>query len=97
MKKEVSKSSKMIDLYNKGMEIKDIAAKLGERYQFVYNVVSNYCRVNDVELRTVKRTGGKKEQVIALLKAGKACTEISRELKTNINYVYKIRKEVEQA
>ena len=94
-KKATSKSAQMVEMYNKGMEIKDIATKMGVRYNFVYNVVSNHCRVNDIELRTSKRTGDKKEQVLAMLADGKTPTEISKELKTNINYVYKIRKETE--
>lgn len=94
-KKATSKSAQMVEMYNKGMEIKDIATKMGVRYNFVYNVVSNHCRVNDVELRTSKKSGEKKDQVIAMLKDGKTPTEISKELKTNVNYVYKIRKEME--
>ena len=91
------KSEGMKALYNAGVEIKEIAAFYGVRYNFVYNVVSNYCRMNDVVLRTNHRDSGnhKKDQIIALLKAGKACVEISKELKTNINYVYKLRKELE--
>lgn len=94
-KKATSKSAQMVEMYNKGMEIKDIATKMGVRYNFVYNVVSNHCRVNDVELRTSKKSGEKKDQVIAMLKDGKTPIEISKELKTNVNYVYKIRKEME--
>ena len=94
-KKATSKSAQMVEMYNKGMEIKDIATKMGVRYNFVYNVVSNHCRVNDVELRTSKKSGEKKDQVIAMLKDGKTPIEISKKLKTNVNYVYKIRKEME--
>ncbi len=99
VKNAKSKSEGYKLLYNAGVEIKEIANFYGVRYNFVYNVISNYCRVEDVELRTNHRTDGesKKDQVIAMLKEGKACTEISKELKTNINYVYKIRKEVETA
>ena len=88
-----SKSQTMIELYNAGEDIKTIANKLNVRYNFVYNVVSNYCRINDVELRTNKTRGNKKEAIIALLKAGKTNSEISKELKTNYQYVYKITKE----
>lgn len=99
VKNAKSKSEGYKLLYNEGVEIKEIANFYGVRYNFVYNVISNYCRVEDVELRTNHRTDGesKKDQVIAMLKAGKTCTEISKELKTNINYVYKLRKEVETA
>ena len=99
VKNAKSKSEGYKLLYNAGLEINEIKDFYGVKYNFVYNVISNYCRVEDVELRTNHRTNGesKKDQVIAMLKAGKTCTEISKELKTNINYVYKIRKEVENA
>ena len=93
LKAEGSKSSKMKELYNGGMEIKEIAEVLGVRYNFVYNVISNECRVNDIELRTNKNRGGKKDMIIALYKEGKSNAEISKELKTNYQYVYKVVKE----
>lgn len=88
-----SKSKAMIELYNSGLEIKQIAQALDVRYNFVYNVVSNYCRMNDVELRTNKENGNsKKVKIEELFKQGKSNTEIAKELKTNYNYVYKITK-----
>ena len=92
LKAEGSKSSKMKELYNGGLEIKEIATLLNVRYNFVYNVISNECRVNDIELRTNKSRGGKKEAIIALFKEGKSNAEISKELKTNYQYVYKVVK-----
>lgn len=94
---EGSKSSKMIKLYNEGVDIKEIAKLMQVRYNFVYNVVSNNCRINGIELRTVKKGDGtnKKDIIVKMLGEGKSCTEISAELKTNINYVYKVRKELE--
>lgn len=89
-----SKSKKMVALYNGGLEIKEIATLMDVRYNFVYNVISNMCRMNDVELRTNKDNGtSKKSLIIALMKEGKSNTEIAKELKTNYNYVYKITKE----
>ena len=89
-----SKSKKMITLYNGGMEIKEIATLMEVRYNFVYNVISNMCRMNDVELRTNKGNGNsKKAIIIEMMKEGKSNTEIAKELKTNYNYVYKITKE----
>lgn len=88
-----SKSQAMIELYNHDLEIKQIAEIMNVRYNFVYNVVSNYCRMNDVELRTNKdNKNSKKLQIEELFKAGKTNTEIAAELKTNYNYVYKITK-----
>ena len=95
---DLSKSKKMVELYNLGLEIKEIATLMEVRYNFVYNVVSNMCRMNDVELRTNKETGNsKKALIIAMYQEGKSNTEIAKELKTNYNYVYKITKEAMQA
>ena len=91
---EVSKSKKMIALYEGGMEIKEIATLMEVRYNFVYNVISNMCRMNDVELRTNKDSGNSKKAIIlTMFQEGKSNTEIAKELKTNYNYVYKITKE----
>ena len=89
----LSKSQKFIKLYNEGMEIKEIANAMNVRYNFVYNVISNHCRMNDVELRTNKTSeSSKKVMIEELFKQGKSNTEISKELKTNYNYVYKVTK-----
>lgn len=93
IKKNTSKSKKMVELYNGGLEIKQIAELMGVRYNFVYNVVSNYCRMNEVELRTNKdNSNSKKVQIEKLFREGKSNTEITTILKTNYNYVYKITK-----
>lgn len=89
-----SKSKKMIALYNAGLEIKEIATLMEVRYNFVYNVISNMCRMNEVELRTNKDNGNsKKALIIQMFEEGKSNVEIAKELKTNYNYVYKITKE----
>ena len=89
-----SKSKAMIELYNGGLEIKQIAQAMDVRYNFVYNVISNHCRMNDVELRTNKENGNsKKAQIAKLFAQGKSNTEIAKELKTNYNYVYNITEE----
>ena len=89
-----SKSKKMITLYNEGLEIKEIATLMEVRYNFVYNVISNYCRMNSIDLRTnVSNGSSKKQLILELFNQGKSNTEISKELKTNYNYVYKITKE----
>ena len=88
-----SKSKAMIELYNGGLEIKEIATAMDVRYNFVYNVISNHCRMNDVELRTNKTNeNSKKVMIEKLFKEGKTNIEISKELKTNYNYVYKVTK-----
>ena len=92
-----SKSHAMIELYNQGLEIKEIANIMDVRYNFAYNVISNYCRMNDIELRTNKgNENTKKVMIEKLFKEGKTNVEISKELKTNYNYVYKITKQLIQ-
>ena len=88
-----SKSKAMIELYNEGLDIKQIAQAMDVRYNFVYNVISNHCRMNEIELRTNKTNeNSKKVMIEKLFKEGKTNIEISKELKTNYNYVYKITK-----
>ena len=92
---DISKSKRMIQLYNGGLEIKEVAAIMGTRYNFVYNVVSNYCRMNDVQMRVVKREN-KKATIIELIEAGKSNVEISAETKCCYNYVFNTRKTYEK-
>ena len=92
-----SKSQAMVELYNQGLEIKEISNVMNVRYNFVYNVISNYCRMNEIELRTNKTNENTKKVMIEkLFKEGKTNVEISKELKTNYNYVYKITKQLIQ-
>jgi DNA-binding NarL/FixJ family response regulator len=92
LKTETSKSNKIKELFNLGLEIKDIAALLNIRYNFAYNVISNYIIINDIEIIKEEKES-KKDKVIELHKKGKTNIEISKELKTNYNYIYKIIKE----
>lgn len=90
---ELSKSKKMIAMFDLGLETKDIAeimtAAEGKmvRYNFVYNVISNHCNINGIKREETEKTG-KKDLIIAMYLAGKSNKEISIELKTNYNYVF---------
>ena len=95
VEQEISKSQRMIQLYNGGLEIKEIANVMGVRYNFVYNVVSNYCRMNDVQMRVVVKEN-KKAKIIQLIEAGKTNVEISAETKCCYNYVFGVRKAYEK-
>jgi len=86
----VSKSQRMIELYGKGLQIKQISELMGTRYNFVYNVISNFTRLNNVELRTKGTGDSKKQLIIDLCKQGLSNTDISKNLSTNYNYVYKV-------
>lgn len=91
MKQEVSKSQKMKDLFDLGFDIKTIATLMEVRYNFVYNVVSNYVNMNGIEV-VKNKAAGKKDGIIELYLAGKSNKEISIELKTNYNYVFNVVK-----
>lgn len=88
----ISKSQKMKDLFELGLEIKEIATIMNVRYNFVYNVVSNHVRINDIETTSVERNS-RKNEIIELFLSGKTNVEISKELKVNYNYVFKVIKE----
>jgi hypothetical protein len=89
----LSKSKKMIAMFELGMEVKEIANIMTEdegklvRYNFVYNVVSNYSTVNAIKTETNKKEG-KKDLIIAMYLDGKTNKEISIDLRTNYNYVF---------
>ena len=89
---EVSKSEKMRRLFDLGLEVKEIANIMGVKYNFVYNVISNYVNIEDIEV-IKENKGGKKERIIELFLEGKSNKEISKILRTNYNYVYKVIKE----
>ncbi|MNH24361.1 hypothetical protein D3C79_842880 [compost metagenome] len=91
----LSKSKKMIQLFEAGMKIKEITELMDVRYNFVYNVVSNYITVNQVEVETTKQSS-KKQEIIQLFSEGKTNKEISSTLSTNYNYVYKTIKEYKE-
>lgn len=88
---EASKSSKMKQLFDLGLEIKDIAGLMMVRYNFVYNVVSNYVNMNGILVEKEQKEG-KKDLIIHLYKKGASNKEISIELKTNYNYVFNVIK-----
>lgn len=88
---EGSKSGKMKELFDLGIEVKEIAAALDVRYNFVYNVISNYCNMNGIQISRTEKAG-KKEHIIELFNQGKSNKEISIHLKTNYNYVFNVLK-----
>ena len=88
-----SKSSKMKQLFQLGLEVKEIATMMEVRYNFVYNVISNQIIVEGLEVETNK-SESKKDLVRELFTQGKSTKEIAIELKTNYNYIYKLVKEI---
>jgi DNA-binding protein len=91
LESEISKSSKMKQLFDMGYEVKEISTLMMVRYNFVYNVVSNYVNMNGIVVESQKKEG-KKDAIIEMYLAGKSNKEISIELKTNYNYVFNVLK-----
>lgn len=89
----LSKSSKMKQLFELGYSVKEISNMLNIRYNFVYNVISNYVNVNQIETIKEVNKQSKKDLIVELFKQGKTRKEISVELKTNYNYVFNVIKE----
>jgi DNA-binding CsgD family transcriptional regulator len=96
LKSDTSKSARIKALFDAGLETKEIAELLGIRYNFAYNVISNYANMNDIKVSTKKDTVSKKDLIINLYKQGKSNKEISIELKTNYNYVFNTLKAYKQ-
>jgi transposase-like protein len=88
---DISKSAKMKLLFDGGLEIKEIASIMLVRYNFVYNVISNYVNMNEIELETVLKDN-KKEKIIELYLDNKSNKDIAISLKTNYNYVFNVIK-----
>lgn len=93
LQSSISKSKKMIALFDLGLDTKEISEVMTRfegklvRYNFVYNVLSNHININGIPVESQERSG-KKEQILAMFLAGKTNKEISIDLKTNYNYVF---------
>lgn len=97
MNLKISKSSKMKKMFCKGMEVGEISKIVGTRYNFVYNVVSNWVTMEEIEVVGGSNgKGGKKKEIMECLDKGMEVKEICRSLKCNMNYIYKIKKEWEK-
>lgn len=92
--KKCSKGAGIRELFAGGLEVKEISALTGIRYNHVYNVVKNEIIVNDLEVETSGRSSenSKKAQIVKLLEEGKSINEISKELKCLYNYVWQVAK-----
>lgn len=89
---KLSKSAKVKELFSQGYTVKQIADLVGIRYNFAYNVIRNHIVINDVEVNR-EQTTSKKDQVFAMYDIGKTLTEVSKELKMNYNYAWKLHEE----
>ena len=89
---EISKSAKMKQLFELGLSVKEIAGHMECRYQFAYNVISNWVNTAGIEITVEERTS-KKDIIVDLYNQGRTNKEISVELKVNYNYVFKVLKD----
>ena len=92
--KTMTKGAAIREMFVGGMETKDIANKLGIRYNHAYNVIKNEVLIHGLEVETESRGGenSKKAQIIQGLQDGKSIKEIAAELKCMYNYVWQVAK-----
>lgn len=95
LKKESSKSLKVKNLFDLGLEVKEIAGLVQIRYNFAYNVISNYIIIEGLEVENTKKDS-KIDLVRTMFKANKSCKEIAIELRTSQNYIYKLIKQIKE-
>lgn len=88
----LSKSAKIKIFFEAGLNVKEIANILNIRYNFAYNVISNYVNVENIPTIQNKEKS-KKDQIIEMFLNGQTNKEISINLKTNYNYVFNTLKE----
>ncbi len=92
--KDLSKSKKMIELFKGGLDIKEISKLMECRYNFVYNVVNNFLIKEGLLDDIVKeKKKSKKDEVIRYWLEGMSIIDISKKMKTNYNYIWKICRE----
>lgn len=89
---QVSKSAKVRQLFDSGMDIKSISQLLQIRYNFAYNVLQNHVIQNGIAVEKSVRVS-KRDDIVKLLKTGMSLADVSRKTKTNYNYIWKINKE----
>jgi hypothetical protein len=89
----VSKSKKILFLFETGYSVKQISVELGIRYNFAYNVVSNQVNVGNVEVVKEVKESSKKQLIVEQWKQGSTLKEISVNLRTNYNYVFNVVKD----
>lgn len=91
---KTSKGACIRTLFAGGLDVKEISAITGIRYNHVYNVVKNEVLVHGLEVETSDRSNenSKKNQILVMLEQGKTVTEISKELKCMYNYVWQVAK-----
>lgn len=89
----VSKSKKILFLFESGYSVKQVSEELGIRYNFAYNVISNQVNVGNIETVKPEKKESKKQLIVEQFKQGHSLKEISVNLRTNYNYVFNVVKD----
>lgn len=88
----LTKSGKIKELFNLGLEVKEISNVTGLIYNMCYNVITNYVLTNGLQVIKEKKVS-KKDVVFDLFDQGKSNMEVAKETQTNYNYICKLKKE----
>lgn len=88
----LTKSGKIKELFNLGLEVKEIQKVTGIVYNMCYNVITNYVLTNGLEVVKEKRVS-KKQLIFEMFDQGKTNMEVAKDTQTNYNYVCKLKKE----
>lgn len=88
----LTKSGKIKELFNLGLEVKEIAIATGYIYNMCYNVITNYVLTNGLEVIREKKTS-KKDVIFQMFEDGKTNMQVAQDTQTNYNYVCKLRRE----
>jgi len=84
-----TKSSQIIKQWKDGVEIGDIAKKMGIRYEFAYQVSKRFAQKNKLEFSTNRKAGETKaDQIRKLHDEGKLVAEIVKLMPAGTNYTY---------
>lgn len=86
---DTTKSAKMRQLYDLGLDLAEIAELLQVRYQFVWNVIDDH---TDGQIRQSKPKSTKSAEFRKLFDEGKTCAEIAKITNSNNNFVNSVIK-----
>ncbi len=87
-----SKSQVIREGFAAGQTIAEISKNNNIKYQMVYNIVSDYCLRNGIEMpKRVTNEDTKAKRIIEMFESGKyTYNEIAREIGTYYNYVSRV-------
>jgi hypothetical protein len=84
---KLSKSEKMRELFELGLEISLISELLGVRYNFVYNVITTYTRMKNIEVNQPNDKEDIRYKIVHLFMRGYSNVDISKELRISYDLI----------